>query len=108
MNSQILLKYGMSFLKKANGEKLISNTSTSYIASYISEFDAETANEFIEDINLCLNGQYSLIEDSTRSTELIYAKLYVEGLYFDDNVPLLPLIDLKELLLSWKGFLEKD
>jgi hypothetical protein len=46
-----------------------------------------------------------LIDDTTKDTGIVYAKLYPDGLYFDET-EMLPLQDLKELLLSWKEFLE--
>lgn len=106
MNTQILNMYGMNFLKRVDGTKFISNAPTSYIASYISEYnDPEIIQEYIDDVDLCLSGNYELIDDTTKSTEFIYAKLYPDGLYFDDS-KMLPLLDLKELLISWKEFLE--
>ncbi|MCX2431037.1 hypothetical protein [Pedobacter sp. GR22-10] len=106
MNTQVLNEYGFNFIKKTDGTKLISNTSTSYIASYISEYSApELIQEYIDDVDLCLSGQFDLVEDTTKSTDFIYAKLYPDGLYFDDD-EMLPLYDLRELLSSWKEFLE--
>lgn len=108
MNIQILNKYGFNFIKKIDGTKVISNTPTSYIASYISAYNAsELIQEYIYDIDLCLSGQYDLIDDTTKSTDLIYAKLYADGLHFDDT-EMLPLYDLRELLSSWKEFLEEN
>ena len=108
MNAQILNKYGFNFIKRADGERIISNMGTSYIAAYIWECnDPELIDEYISDINLCLSGQYELVEEPDKSSSTIYARLYPNGLYFDENDKL-PLEDLKELLLSWKEFLENN
>jgi hypothetical protein len=101
-------KYGLTFVDMGNGIKTISDTSSNYIASYISEYnDTGIIQEYLDDINLLLNDNYDLIEDTTKSTEFIYAKLYTDGLYFDE-IKVLPILDLKALLLSWKEFLEKS
>jgi len=108
MNQAILEKYGFTFIRLPNGDKSISNTATSYIASYISDFtDSEIIDEFIYDIDLCLTGQYDLVDDpSWNNWFFTTARLYPEGLYFGDD-KWLPLVDLKELLKSWKEYLEK-
>lgn len=110
MNSAILQKYGFGFIKNASGDKLITNTATSFIASYISEInDIDGINNYINDINLTLAGQYDLVRDIGKGVPGFIATLYPEGLYFSGSSGfMLPLEDLKELLLSWKEFLEQN
>jgi len=105
MNIPILKRYGMTFIKKIDGTKFISNSPSSFIASYISEYnDPDIIQEYLDDIDLVLSGNYEQIDDTTKSTEFIYAKLYPDGLYFDET-KMLPLHDLRGLLSSWKEFL---
>lgn len=104
----VLFKYGITFIRKANGSKAISNTATSYVASYISEFDdIEIIDEYIKDVEMCLDGRYELINDPSRCSSIQYARLYPNGLYWDEK-NFLALSDLKELLIAWRRFLANE
>ncbi|WP_207536539.1 hypothetical protein, partial [Desertivirga arenae] len=108
MNQQVLKKYQLTFATRENGDKIIKETPTSYIASFISEFqDVDTIDEIISDINLCLNDQYDAIDDPDWSTKFQEARLYPDGLYFDGTPPKIPLGEFRELMISWKEFLQQ-
>lgn len=112
MNTQILKKYDVNFYKSSQGEKFIDCKNT--ISSYLFVWRTiEDINDFLNDVELVLNGQFNSLIDPDYSDPLL--KLYGE-LKSDNTISIsnariqnlsLPLIEFKELLLSWKEFLQE-
>ena len=81
---------------------------SSYLAIWRPSSDID---DFLSDIDLCLNGHYDEIEDPEYSdwTLQLYGTLTANTLVISDkeriNSTIIPLSDFKELLLSWKEFL---
>ncbi len=112
MNSHILNKYGVTFREDAKGHKF--SDGESVLSSYLYIWRAlEDINEFISDVDKCLQGHASLVEDLSYSDPLygIYGELSNESLELHDEHRTyslyIPLADFKERLLSWKEFLLK-
>ena len=110
MNVDILNKYNVSFYQTAKGEKLVDckNRISAYLYIWKHLDDIE---DFLDAINLCLSGNFNLIEDSDFSNSLLnlYGLLTPDSLIISEHGGLytitIPLMDFKEILLSWKEFL---
>lgn len=110
MNKDILNKYNVSFYKTAKGKKEVDckNRISSYL--YIWK-DLDDINDFLDAINQCLSGNFNLIRDPHFGDSLLnlFGLLTPDSLIISERDGLyavtIPLIDFKEILLSWKEFL---
>ena len=110
MNSEILKKYNISFLKGIKGNKFPDGKTV--LSSYLAIWsNVDDINDFLNDINLCLNNQFNLVEDPDYSDGLfgIYGSLTPTTLILSGkggtNPVVIPLVDFNQILLSWKEFL---
>jgi len=110
MNNEILKKYNINFYKRATGKSIeIKDVVSSYL--YIWK-QIDDINDFLHDIDLCLKGNIESVEDTDYSDGLLnlYGQLTHNELIISDKTGLhwraIPLFEFKELLLSWKEFLE--
>lgn len=112
MDSPILKKYNVSFYKNDKGRKFTDgkNVVSSYLAIFrtISDID-----DFLIDVDLCLSNNFDRVHDPDYSdgTLELYGTLTVNKLIISDreqiNCTVIPLVEFKELLLSWREFLLK-
>ena len=110
MNSEVLKKYNISFLKDKNGNKFPDGKTV--LSSYLFTWrNTDDIDDFLVDVNYCLDGDFSSVEDCYYNDSLrgIYGELTSTDLilYGEERVnpTSIPLIDFKEILLSWKDFL---
>ncbi|MEC5157475.1 hypothetical protein [Chryseobacterium sp. MP_3.2] len=108
---QVLKKYGISLTKQNTSLKEM--RSSDYLSTFISLWESsENIDEFVDDINRCLAGNFNSIEDPDWSIHTFHAELTPTGLKVydvnDQNVitgfDVFPLVDIKNLLLVWKEF----
>lgn len=108
----VLKKYGITMTKRGSGIKEMH--SNSYLSTFICFWTLpENIDEFVYDIDLCLNNKYDQIEDPDWSIYTFTTEITPEGLRIydvDDNntitgFDIYPLQDIKYLLLAWKEFL---
>ncbi|MDY0088734.1 MAG: hypothetical protein RBR78_00040 [Flavobacteriaceae bacterium] len=124
MNYTILNQYDIKFVN-VNGRKKVSFKGNELIERYIYTFkDVTTLNELIADVNLAINGQIEdtenyLYESNPPVADVarddggayIFADLMANGVMIYENEIIndsitIPLEDFKEILLSWKEFLQ--
>jgi len=110
MNFDILEKYNISFHIGVKGNKFPDGKSV--LSSYLVPFrDRDDIDDFVRDVDLCLNGKLSQIAEPYYIDDLnkIYGQLSANDLILSDfegnNKSFVPLTDFKEILLSWKEFL---
>ncbi|MDN3581043.1 hypothetical protein [Mucilaginibacter flavus] len=111
MNMEILEKYNVVFYRNTEGKKLTNGQNP--ISSYIDIWrHADDIEDFLSDVNLCLNGQIELVEDTDYSDPLrqIYGTLTSDNLIVSSkggaNPINIPLADFKILLFAWRAFLK--
>ncbi|RYE24371.1 MAG: hypothetical protein EOP45_05875 [Sphingobacteriaceae bacterium] len=109
MNTDCLNKYDVSFYKTAKGQKVVDckNRISAYL--YIWK-DLDDIDDFLDAMNQCLSGKFNLIKDPNFGDSLLnlYGLLTPDSLIISERDGLypitIPLIDFKEILLSWKEF----
>lgn len=108
---QVLKKYEITLNKNNAGMKEM--YSNNYLSTFISMWESpENIDDFVKDIEYCIEGQYNLIEDPDWSIHTFHSELTPTGLKIyevnDQNVvtgfDIFPLKDVKNLLLVWKEF----
>jgi hypothetical protein len=110
MNIQLLEQYGLEFRKTTDGSHIITGH---WLGAYIYIFtDIDDVSEFIDDLNLAINGQFNEIEDPDWGEFLgfyYFAEIrpnefavWLEG----TSETIIPLEDMREILVCWKEFLE--
>jgi len=112
MNKQILKQYDTEFYKLRTGEKCIriTNPINSYLYMYRI---AEDVEDLLNDVNLALNGKLSEIEDPFYIGNGLFFRGQIKAAEFEIYSPdgsariIVPLTDFKELLSSWKEYLER-
>ncbi len=116
MNKAVLDQYNLTISKKSNGQCDITGH---WLATYIYIFRvADNVQGFIDDIDLAINNQYSSIEDPD------YTAGYSAGPHFTfyglitetgfevwevanpSGKMIIPLNDMKEILVSWLSCLK--
>lgn len=110
MNTEILNAYNISFLTDHKGNKHPDGKTA--LSSYLDAWrDLEDIDDFLTDINLCLNGDFSEIKEPYYHYSMIkiYGELTLTSLILSGtghyNSTAIPLVDFKEILLSWREFL---
>jgi len=79
--------------------------------SFITWFkDPDTLDKFITNIDLAINGNFSLIDDPDITNNLEIASISPTGIEFYDQdgqniIGTSPLEDFKEILIGWRDFL---
>jgi hypothetical protein len=112
MNVDILKRYNISFQIGVRGNKFPDGKTA--LSSYLVAWrDSDDIDDFIRDIDLCLNGNISQILEPYYISDVneIYGQLTPNNLVLSDaegnNETLVSLADFKEILLSWKEFLSQ-
>lgn len=112
MNKEILKQYHVEFYRRSDGGRFL-NLDRNWLSTYIYTFrDIEITIEFIEDLNLALNGNFSQIgvpDWSVTVGEYWYAHITPYGFeIWQDGLKktVIPLLDMLEIMISWKEFLE--
>lgn len=112
MNAQLLQQYGLEFRKTADGSHdIIGHSLSTYI--YIFR-DIGDVSEFIDDLNLAIDGRFNEIDDPDWSGfigfyilgEIRPNEFAVGAGNDDENETIIPLKDMRDILLCWKEFLE--
>ena len=109
MNMQLLKQYALNFRKTTTG--LCYDANGSFLGTYISMFDSlSDVEDLLNDIELALSGNISQVEDAFYVIDLAGDAAIGEITpteFILDGAPdtIIPLIDMKEILLSWKEFL---
>lgn len=115
MNYQILDQYGLSMSKTTNKyAPFIEGPLEAYIYNFRY---APNVQSFIDDINLAINGQFNQIKNPDWSAGLTMDSqwwAFITPTHFEiwhnsqdeTQKQIIPLIDWKEILLSWKECLE--
>jgi len=111
MNKQILKQYDTEFYKLKTGRKIIrvTNRVNSYIFMYRI---AEDVEDILSDINLALEGRLNEVVDPyyigdgfSNRGELTSSEFIIYSPGSSTRI-IVPLNDFKELLSSWKEYLE--
>jgi hypothetical protein len=111
MNAEILKKYDIVFLKDSEGDKFPDGNTP--LSSYLSIWlDTDDIDDFLVDINACLNGGFDNIVQPAYYYDTLrgfYGELTPDNLLLYGknraNLISIPLNDFKEILLAWKEFL---
>ncbi|RFZ90374.1 hypothetical protein D0C36_21520 [Mucilaginibacter conchicola] len=109
MNNEILEKYNIHFYKNVRGEERTDGRSvlSTYVGSWETKGDID---DLLTDVDRCLNGQYDSVEDIYYDHSLIgiYAEITPDYLILSDEHRLnpikIPMVDFREILLSWREF----
>ncbi|HUH34343.1 MAG TPA: hypothetical protein VL022_00790 [Moheibacter sp.] len=111
MNIPILQQYGLEM--KKTSKKFDGYISGNPISNYIYSFrHPDDINDFLSDINLAIEGNFSEIEDPEYGGGLgSYWHGWITPNHFElwqdgFSKTIIPLEDWKEILLSWKECLE--
>lgn len=114
MNKQVLRQYNIEFYENSESGKFL-NSDKNWLSTYIYSFrDIQTVTEFIDDLNLALNGDFNQISDpdwSVRIGEYWNAHITDSGFEIWQNSTektIIPLFDMSEIMISWKEFLENS
>ncbi|MEO6978687.1 MAG: hypothetical protein ABI113_09925 [Mucilaginibacter sp.] len=112
MNVDLLKRYKISFQIGVKGNKFPDGETV--LSSYLVAWrDSDDIDDFIRDIDLCLNGNISQILEPYYISDVneICGGLTPDALILSDfngnNKTFVPLADFKEILLSWKEFLSQ-
>jgi len=109
MNTEVLNAYNISFLTNHNGDKYLDGKTA--LSSYLYTWrQSDDIDDFLADINLCLNGDFLKIEEPYYHDSIgNYGDLTPTSLILSGkgnyNPTEIPLEDFKQILLSWKEFL---
>ncbi|MGY4536411.1 hypothetical protein ACVW0P_000818 [Mucilaginibacter sp. UYNi724] len=113
MNEEILKKYNISFFKNLNGSKHPDGKTA--LSSYLYIWrQIDDVDDFLIDIDICLNGNYGQLTDRYWSDMVfgLYGELTQDSLILSgpngSNPTNIPLNDFKEILLSWRAFLSAE
>lgn len=107
MNYTVLQQYNL--IMRKTSKRFDGFISGNPISNYIYNFrHPDDIDDFIDDINLAISGNYSQIEDPDYGNGLPnYWHAWITPIHFElwqDGFPkeIIPLQDWKEILLSWK------
>lgn len=115
MNTAILQQYGLQFYKLDNGQCRVKGTGNlAWLSTYVYIYrDIDDLSDFISDLDLAISGNINQIEDTDYGGwygSYFSAEIATEGMIiwqssWEDRT-IIPLVDMKEILLSWKEFIE--
>lgn len=108
MNKVVLEKYNITFYTKKDGRNQIDCSNP--IASYMYIWRTmDMVDEFLADIDLCLNGRLDELEDTEWndglmdfSGQLTSETISISDLHRTSPAIIIPLVDFKELLISFR------
>ena len=113
MNQKVLKQYNVEFYKRA-GQKFL-NSEVNWLSTFIYIYrDSETVDEFIADLELAITDNVGQIADPDWSGSMgSYWHAYItpSGMEIWQDMSdrtVIPLQDMKEILISWREFLEKS
>lgn len=112
MNKPVLMKYNIEFYKSVGGIRFL-NSETNWLSTYLYIYrDVDTLVDFINDLDLAINDNFNQIIDpdwGLRMGEYWNAHVTPSGFEIWQNgteKTIIPLTDMREILTSWKEFLE--